>query len=72
MICYLGKTWCNYWKECKTGLEGCNKAMYPDRLKSAEEWSKTIHPTDLIVAYYTDKPDCFVLEENNNEPDRNK
>jgi hypothetical protein len=46
MLCYMDRTFCPFWEECKEG-EGCS-AKVP---KTGEG--------DLPIALYVDKPSCF-------------
>jgi hypothetical protein len=59
MIYIQGKFWCHaYWKECKTGLEYCDKALYENVLSDIVKNNRMILPS--FTDYGKIEPSCFV------------
>jgi hypothetical protein len=55
MMCYKDRTFCTYWKECKSG-EKCPSALTDDVRSGAKKWWGS---DDAPIAMYIDKPQCF-------------
>ena len=53
MICYRDKTFCNFYRRCKTG-KTCHRALTQKVRIKAEEWMK-----NAPICAFVDKPDCF-------------
>lgn len=54
MICYKGKTFCQFWKSCKYG-QNCNDALTEKVKQDADKWMNR-----KLICQYAEKPECFV------------
>ena len=63
-ICYMDKTFCKFYKDCKDG-DGCVDALTEEVKQSAKKWWEgfnSINPTPPIASH-ADKPSCFIKKE---------
>lgn len=51
MLCYLDKTFCDYYLTCKKG-ENCNRALY-------KELEEKAHKAGLPLSRFLGHPSCF-------------
>jgi len=58
---YKDKTWCTFWKDCKTAANFCDRAFYPSIEVKAREWSKTINQ-ELFISSFIEKPECYIKD----------
>lgn len=60
MFCYRDMTFCQYWKECKKGLE-CSRSLTDEVKKQAKKWWG--EEGEPPICLFAEKPDCFEVIE---------
>jgi hypothetical protein len=62
MICYSDMTFCKHYKGCKKVKE-CGRALTFKVKQDAAKWWGS---ADAPIATWTERPDCYRAEENDN------
>lgn len=51
MICYQDRTFCPFYRSCKSG-EKCSRALTPEVEKAASDFG-------LPISVFSEKPECY-------------
>ena len=56
MICYRGRKFCTYYKDCAKAID-CTRPLTPEVQKAAEKWWGS---DEAPIDQFMDKPECWL------------